>query len=49
MYARTVSVNAETDVFKSKTSKNFGVIAVNNEYTYKILGQDVSVRPLFGL
>src|SRR6218665_3535503 len=32
-----------------KTSKIVGVIAVSHEYTSKILGQDVSIRPAFGL
>ena len=49
-----VSVNAQTDVFirpknRPKTSKIVGVIAVSNEYTSKILGQNVSIRPIFGL
>jgi len=33
---------------KSKTSKIANVIDVINEYTSKILGQDVSICPLFG-
>lgn len=40
-----VSVNAQTDVFMSEnmfeTSKIVSVIAVSNEYMYKILGQEV--------
>jgi len=39
-----VSVNAQTVVFMFVS-----VIAVSKEYTSKILGQDVSIRPLFGL
>ena len=31
---------------KSKTSKIVGVIAVGNEYTSKIQGQDMIIRPL---
>ena len=38
------------DVFTSvklpRTSKIVGVIAVSNEYTFEILGQDVIIRPL---
>ena len=32
-----------------KASKIVGVIAVSNEYTSKIIGQDVSICLLFGL
>ena len=48
-----VSVNAQTDINiyvrkigRSKASKIASIIVVSNEYTSKILGQDVSIRPL---
>ena len=34
---------------RSKASKSMGVITISNVYTSKILGQDVSIRRLFGL
>jgi len=33
---------------RSKMSKIVGVIAVSNEYTSKIIGQDGGICPLFG-
>jgi len=46
-----VSVNAQMDVLhplnRYKTSKIIAVIAISNEYISKLLGQDVSIRPLF--
>src|SRR6218665_1911594 len=45
-----VFVNDQTDVLHSQNrSKIVGIIAVSNEYTTKILGQDVNIHPLFGL
>ena len=48
-----VSVKAQTDVFMyAKKEQHVQIIAVSNEYTSKILPQDVSIRrlgPLFGL
>jgi len=44
-----VSVNAETPKNMPKTSKIVRVIAVGNVYASKILDEDVSIRPLFGL
>ena len=49
-----VSVNAKTDVFTSvklvkKRSKIVSVSAVNNGFTFKIIGQGARIRPLFGL
>ena len=38
-----------TSIKYTKTSKIAGVIAPSNEYTSKILGQDVSIHLLFGL
>jgi len=53
LFISSVSVNAQTDAFTSeKYVQNVqivGVIAVSHEYTSKILGQDVTIRPPFGL
>ena len=51
--ASRVSVNTQTDVSTSvKYAKMSKIVCVNdacNEYTSRILGQDVSIRPFFGL
>jgi len=43
-----MSINAQNGLLRqkntSKTSKFVGLIAVSNEYTSKMLGQDVSIR-----
>jgi len=47
-----VSIKAQMGVFISaKYAQNVQncIITVNNEFTSKILGQDVSTCPLFGL
>ena len=46
-----IPVNAQMDVFKSvkyvQKSKIVDIIAINNGYTSKILGQNVRIRPPF--
>lgn len=44
-----ISVNAQMVQNRSKTSEIMGIIVNSNEYTSEILGQDVSINPVFGI
>jgi len=44
-----ISVDAQNGFLRPKnTSKIVGIIPVSNEYTSKMLDQDVDIRPIFG-